>query len=105
MFTYDTVTEAINGLKERGYTLDFNLEENALTCLNPSLRVHPDEFHIHEVHRFDDNTDPDDEAILFAIESNAGHKGVLLNSYGAKNDIAAGVLVQKLKIFYEQKKG
>ena len=104
MYTYETVSEAINGLKERGYTLDFNLEENELFCLEPSLKLHPEAFHIHEVHRFDNNTDPDDEAILFAIESNDGHKGVLLNSYGAKNDIAAGVLVQKLKIFYEQKK-
>jgi hypothetical protein len=104
MYSYDTVTEAINGLKVRGYILDFNLEENELICFNPSLRVHPDDFSIHEVHRFEDNTDPDDQAILFAIESKDGHKGVLLNAYGAKNDLAAGLLVQKLKIFYEQKK-
>lgn len=104
MFTYETVTEAINGLKQRGYTLDFNLEENGVICFNPSLRLHPEEFHIHEVYRFEDNTDPDDQAILFAIESNDGHKGVLLNAYGAKNDSAADILVQKLKIFYEQKR-
>jgi hypothetical protein len=99
MYTYDTVTEAINGLKERGYTLDFNLEENELICLNPSLRVHPEQFHIHEVYRFEDNTDPDDQAILFAIESDDGHKGILLNAYGAKNDSIADTLVKKLKIF------
>jgi hypothetical protein len=104
MYTYDTVTEAINGLKARGYTLDFNLEEDGLICLEPSLKLHPEQFHIHEVHRFEGNTDPDDEAILFAIESNDGHKGILLNTYGAGNDIAADALVKKLKIFYEQKK-
>jgi hypothetical protein len=104
MYTYETVTEAINGLKQRGYTLDFNLEENELICFEPSLRLHPEDFHIHEVHRFEDNTDPDDQAILFAIENNDGHKGVLLNAYGAKNDSMADALVKKLKIFYEQKK-
>ena len=34
MYTYETVSEAISDLKQRGYTLDFNLEENALICLN-----------------------------------------------------------------------
>ncbi len=104
MYTYETVSEAISDLKKRGYTLDFNLEENALICLEPSLRLHPEQFHIHEVHRFEDNTDPDDQAILFAIESDNGHKGILLNGYGANSDSIADALVEKLKIFYEQKK-
>lgn len=104
MYTYETVSEAISDLKQRGYTLDFNLEENALICLEPSLRLHPEQFHIHEVHRFEDNTDPDDQAILFAIESDDGHKGILLNGYGANSDRIADALVEKLKIFYEQKR-
>jgi hypothetical protein len=104
MHAYDTVTEAIINLKQRGYILDFNLEENELVCFEPSLKLHPEQFHIHEVYRFEDNTDPDDQAILFAIETDDGHKGILLNAYGAKNDSIADALVQKLKIFYEQKK-
>jgi hypothetical protein len=104
MYSYETVTEAINNLKQRGYVLDFNLEENELICLEPSLKLHPEQFHIHEVYRFENNTDPADEAILFAIESDDGYKGILLNAYGAKNDSMADALVKKLKIFYEQKK-
>jgi hypothetical protein len=32
MHQYDTVTSAINGLRERGFTEDFNLQENCLIC-------------------------------------------------------------------------
>jgi hypothetical protein len=32
MYSYDTVSAAINGLKQRGYKTDFNLEENCIVC-------------------------------------------------------------------------
>jgi len=30
---YGTLSETINGLKEEGYTLDFNIREDCLACL------------------------------------------------------------------------
>ncbi|MCD6065153.1 MAG: hypothetical protein K0R82_3064, partial [Flavipsychrobacter sp.] len=30
MHTYDTLSEAVNDLKKRGYTADFNLEPNCI---------------------------------------------------------------------------
>ena len=47
---YDTVTEAVNGLKQRGFTLDFNLLENCLVCGDDKYDV--DKFEIIEVYRF-----------------------------------------------------
>jgi hypothetical protein len=32
MIVYDTVSEALTGLKQRGFDLDFNLQENCLVC-------------------------------------------------------------------------
>jgi hypothetical protein len=32
MFIYATITEALNDLKSRGYTHDFNLKQNAMYC-------------------------------------------------------------------------
>ena len=39
MIAYDTVTEAVNGLKERGFVMDFNLEENCLVCQNDKFNT------------------------------------------------------------------
>jgi len=74
MIVYDTVSEAVNGLKKRGFNVDFNLEENCLVCHDDKFDVNS--FEITELHRFEGNTDPSDEAIVYAIESINGKKGV-----------------------------
>jgi len=94
MYTYDTVTAAIKGLKERGYTKDFNLKENCIICHED--KFHPEDFEITEVYRFEGNSDPGDEAIVYAIESNKGDKGVLVNGYGTSADQMSSELAKKL---------
>ena len=37
--SYDTVSEAVEGLKRRGFTMDFNLHENCLVCNDNILNV------------------------------------------------------------------
>ena len=74
MYNYDTVTEAIKDLKARGFTLDFNLQANALQCFNPDLVLEPEEFEIKEIYRFEGDTNPSDEEIVYAIESKDGQR-------------------------------
>ena len=94
MFTYDTVTEAVNGLKKRGYTLDFNLSENCLICHGDKFDIH--DFEITEMYRFEGNSDPSDEAIVYAVESKDGRKGVLVNGYGISAEGISAEMAQKL---------
>jgi hypothetical protein len=96
MHTYDTVSEAINDLKERGYTLDFNLETDKVVCNALPLELKPDEFEITETYRFEGESNPDDEAIVYAIESKHGHKGVLVNGFGPSADTVSNEIVKKL---------
>lgn len=94
MYTYDTVTAAVKGLKERGYTKDFNLKENSIVCHEGQF--HLEDFEITEVYRFEGNSDPGDEAIVYAIESSRGDKGVLVNGYGTSADQISSELAKKL---------
>jgi hypothetical protein len=96
MHTYDTVSAATNGLRERGYTLDFNLEENCIICSDTTYD--PENFEIVEVHRFEGNTDPADEAIVYAIESSDGQKGVLVNGYGISANPLTSAMAKKLSM-------
>jgi hypothetical protein len=98
MYQYDTVTEAVNGLKRRGFNLDFNLNFNCLVCGENSVTLPPEEFEITEVHRFEGDSDPADEAVVFAIESMHGLKGVLVNGYGVSADKMSNEMIQKLSI-------
>jgi hypothetical protein len=96
MISYDTVSEAVNGLKKRGFNVDFNLQENCIVCNTDKLNV--DDFEIVEVYRFEGNTDPSDEAIVYAIQSVNGLKGVLVNGYGISADTMSSEMVKKLSI-------
>lgn len=81
---YATVVEAINALRKEGYNLDFNLEENCIVCANGKFEA--DDFEIMKVYRYEGDSDPADEAVVYAIQSNKGDKGILVTAYGAYED-------------------
>lgn len=98
MYTYDTVSQAVKGLKERGYTIDFNMEEDCIVCHATPLKLKPDEFEIAEVHRYEGDSDPGDEAVVYAIESKQGQKGILVNGFGVSADSASDAMIAKLSV-------
>lgn len=98
MHTYDTVTQAVQGLKQRGYSIDFNIEDNCIVCHQTPLKLKPDEFEITEVHRYEGNSDPGDEAVVYAIESKHGQKGILVNGFGVSTDPASDEIISKLNV-------
>ena len=96
-YSYNTVTEAINGLRQRGFVTDFNLSANCLNS-NENKNHFPEDFEIKEVYRYEGNSDPADEAIVYGIESKLGTKGILVNGYGMSSETLTDEMVKKLKI-------
>jgi len=91
---YDTVSEAIDALRKQGYTTDFNIEENILVCNQGKFDT--ENFEIEDVYRYEGNTDPADEAAVYAIKSSNGLKGILVTGYGASVDAASTEMLEKL---------
>jgi hypothetical protein len=103
MYKYDTVSEAVNDLNVRGYTQEFTVKGNCLYCHTNEAQLRPDEFTIDEVYRFEGNTDPADESVIYAVSSTDGSmKGILVDAYGAYADTASEELVSKLQINRDQ---
>jgi hypothetical protein len=96
MYVYDTVTAAVNGLRERGYNIDFNLSGSCLVC--PEGELNAEDFEIVEVHRFEGQSDPADEAVVFGIESKKGLKGILVSAYGPYTDSVSSDMMKKLAV-------
>ncbi len=63
-----------------------------------TINITREDFEIIEVYRFEGNSDPADEAIVYAIESNKGQKGVLVNGYGPTSDAMTAEMAKKLQI-------
>jgi hypothetical protein len=94
-----TMTEVINALRKNGYVEDFNLQQNSLLCSGNHYSVFHDEFVIDQVYRFEGNTDPADEATVYAISSPKYNiKGVLVNGAGIYTDEMTDELLESLKI-------
>lgn len=95
--SYGTLSQTINGLKKEGYILDFNIPEEYLVYRKADMILSPDDFKIDKVYRFEGETNPDDQSILYAISSaKFGIKGVLVNGYGISSDVNINKLISKL---------
>ncbi|MEO6454811.1 MAG: phosphoribosylpyrophosphate synthetase [Ginsengibacter sp.] len=94
---YGTLSETINALKVKGYTMDFNIREEYLVYCQADIILSPDDFKIDKTYRFEGETNPDDQSILYAISSAKFNiKGVLVNVYGISSDDVSNTLIEKL---------
>lgn len=96
--SFGTLSETINGLKKEGYDNNFNIEKECFICHKTNTVLSEDDFEIDKVYRFEGESNPDDESVLYAISSKKYNmKGLLINGYGISSDEAAAAIVEKLK--------
>jgi len=99
MPAYETVTEALSDLKQQGFTTDFNLAFDTIKCSSTGKCLRPDEFEIVSFYRFEGNTNPADEEIVYAIASKDGSmKGVLVSAFGTYSEAVDDALIRKLQM-------
>lgn len=91
MYHYTTVTRALEELKQKGFTVDFNIQESKI--IN-----NPADFEIVHIYRYEGQTDPGDEATVFGIKSNTGEKGVFVAGLSAFADNSAAMVLNDLSI-------
>lgn len=99
MESYNNLIDAINALRSQGYTVDFNLCQNGLDFEDGNCRLLHDEFEIDKFFRFDNDEDPSDQSILYAISSvKHNMKGILINAYGIYSDPLTNEMLNKLMV-------
>lgn len=93
-FHYATVSDAISELRKQGFTVDFNLKENRAEAETTNFAS--EEFEISDVYRYEGNSDPADEATVYAIVSQSGLKGILVTGYGISSNTVSTQMLRKL---------
>lgn len=82
--SYDTLSQAIEGSKEKGYNLDFTVSSNMrMEAIGHDVSFASDEVRIDEIHRFEGMSSPADTSILFVLSTHSGAKGTMVDAYGA----------------------
>jgi len=99
--SFDTVTEALRWLGEQGFTKDFNIAEDCIIYNNGKQSLSPEEFTIDYYFRFEGDTDPGDEDIVYGISSvKYDIKGVLMSAFGVYADTISDEMIKKLAVHY-----
>ena len=95
---YATLADAIDGLIRRGFSEHFRVVDGGLQALGTGERFRPDDLVIREYHRFEGVSDPDDMAIVYAIEGTGGVRGTLADAFGVYSDPATSAVLENVAI-------
>jgi hypothetical protein len=90
-YHYTTVLEALEDLKGKGFHHDFNLYHD-------DIKENPEEYSVLHVYRYEGDSDPDEESVVYGIISFAGKKGVFVSGFSANSDYEASQILEKLCI-------
>ncbi len=106
MPAYDNLVDALNGLKRRGFTTDFNIAFDKITCASTGKCLNASEFEITEHYRFEGESNPDDSSVIYAIEAKDGSlKGILVNAYSIYSDSMSAEMIKKLVVHHSPYSG
>ncbi len=95
---FDTLTEAVQWLNQKGFSEDFNLKNDCI-ILNNFLNLYPKDFRIEYMFRFEGDTDQGDEDVVYGIASEKHSiKGVLTSAYGIYADTTSSEMIKKLTV-------
>lgn len=98
MNTYETLSQAIEDLKTKGYTNELELKPKGIVCKSTSTDMSPKDFEVDEMHRFEGKTNPSDSSVLYAISSGKYDlKGVLVDAFGTYADPLTAEMLEKLR--------
>lgn len=93
----ETLTACINSLTVEGYVTQFKATSKGLRSLSTDKIYRPEEVKITNFYRFEGESDPSDNSILYVIETIDGEKGTLIDAYGAYSDTKVTNFVKEIE--------
>jgi hypothetical protein len=81
-----TLTLCLQKIVSDGYINDFSYVDDGLMMHQTKKLYKPEEIKVINTLRFEGNSDPDDNAVLYLIETSDGMKGTLVDAFGIYNE-------------------
>jgi hypothetical protein len=92
-----TMSEAIESLVRRGFTEHFGVRGDQLRGFDSKQTFGSQDVIIRQYERFEGVSDPDDMAILYAIESSSGTRGTLVDAFGVYSNPAISAYLSRVR--------
>ena len=97
-----TLSTCINQAVDNGYTVNFKIENGNLWD-GKHKYYKPHETVISNFYRFEGESDPGDNSILYLLETIDGKRGTLIDAYGTYEDTGVSEFVKKITNMQKQK--
>jgi len=91
-----------NKMKEDGYTEDFQVTKEGLINYSGDKHYKPEQVRIVNFYRFEGVSDPGDNTILYVMETDDGHKGTLVDGYGAYSNAEVSKFIVQVEEIQKQ---
>jgi hypothetical protein len=92
-----TMVSTLNSLVKKGFVEDFHVVEEGIKSMKSDKVYQPEQIKIVDFYRFEGTSDPADESILFAVETDDGVKGTLVDSFGPMSDERITAFIEKVE--------
>ena len=97
-----SLATCLNRMVSEGYTEDFNVTEQGLHSVQHQHNYAPEQIQVVNFYRFEGESDPDDNAILYIIETADGTKGTLVDAYGTYNDARVSQFMKDVQTIHKK---
>ena len=95
---YTSMAEAIQELRERGFTANFEFLDQAFRDVDSGRTFQAEALTIVEHYRFEGASDPDDMSVVYAIESEEGTRGIIADAFGVYANPELGGFLNTVRI-------
>ena len=82
-----TLSACTKMLEDEGFNTQFLALSEGIKSLASDRVYTPGQVKVLSFYRFEGNSDPEDNAILYALDTVSGERGLLIDAYGAEGDI------------------
>ena len=91
IYHYASVSEALLKLREKGFTFDFNQNEE-------DIILHPENYTINHIYHYEGDSSADDASSVYGIVSKYGLKGVFVTGSSANSVDENAHIISKLAV-------
>lgn len=86
----ETLVSVLKKLEDRGFVAQFQATQKGLSSLASGKIYQPGEVKIESFYRFEGESDPEDNAVVYAISTSEGEKGTLIDGFSNSSDQNVG---------------
>ncbi|WP_292009929.1 hypothetical protein [Chryseobacterium sp.] len=82
-----TLSQVMKTMSQRGVSREFRMNDaGEMKFENSEKSYKPEDLTILKSYRFEGDSNPDDNAVLYVVKDTAGNLGMIIDSYGADSN-------------------